>query len=166
MNKSLNIARGGLLIALTVLLIYISSVSPTSKLTILTVASAMIPYSIMITGVKNSFIVYAATSILSFILTASKAEPVAYILLFGLYGFIKYYVESINKVLLEIILKLVYFNATFFILYSLYTELFTSPINIKLSIYVLIAAAQVVFFIYDYAMTVVINYIRRRFIKN
>jgi hypothetical protein len=166
LNKSLNIARGGLLIALTVLLIYITSVAPTSKLTLLTVASAIIPYSIMTTGVKNSLIVYVAASILSFILAPSKAEPAAYMLMFGLYGFVKFYVEALNKVVFEIILKLIYFNTTFFILYSLYTGLFTSAIGSELSIYLLIAGAQIAFFIYDYAMTIVINYIRKRFIKN
>ena len=166
MNKSLQIARGGLFIALTVLLIYIAGMSPTSKLTILTAASAIIPYSIMTTGIKNSFIAYIAASILSLILVGPKAEPVSYGVLFGLYGFVKYYIEALNKTVYEIFLKLIYFNLCFFILYSLYTLLFTSVISSSLPIFALIAGAQAAFFIYDYALTIIINYIRRRFIKS
>jgi hypothetical protein len=130
------------------------------------VASAIIPYSIMTTGIRNSFIAYIAASILSFILVGPKAEPAAYGVLFGLYGFVKYYIEALNKIVFEIILKLVYFNICFFVLYKLYTAIFTSTLSTELPIYALIGGAQIAFFIYDYALTIIINYIRRRFIKN
>lgn len=166
MNKSSNIAKGGLSIALLVLLIYIASFAPSSKLTILTVSSAIIPYSIITTNAKNSFIVYVAASILSLILIGPKTETIAYIFFFGLYGFLKYYIERINKALYEIPLKLLYFNVTLIILYSLYTKLFASVVPEKLPIYVILLMAQVAFFVYDYALTIIINYIRKRFIKD
>lgn len=164
MNKTLNIARGGLFTALTVLIIYITGITPTSKLTLLTAASAIIPYSILTTGIRNSFVVYAASSALSIII-GFRGAALAYLIFFGLYGFVKYYVESLNKILYEILIKLVYYNISLYAIYMIYRSLFTSNFSTKLPIYVLIAGAQVAFFIYDYALTLLINYIRRRFIK-
>lgn len=120
----------------------------------------------MTTGVKNSAIAYIAATILSFILVGPRAETAAYGLLFGLYGFVKYYIESINKTVFELILKLVFFNITFSILYSLFTTFFSSAISSELPIYAVVAAAQVAFLLYDYALTMIISYIRRRFIKS
>ncbi|MDP4089573.1 MAG: hypothetical protein Q8930_09930 [Bacillota bacterium] len=165
MNKTMNIARGGLLAALTVLLIYMTNIVPTSRLTLLTVASAVIPYSILTTGARNSFIVYGAASALSLLLVGFRSATVAYVIFFGLYGFVKYYVEAINKIPYEIVLKLVYFNVSLFAIYMLYSTLFTDSISDKLPIYLIIAGAQAVFFIYDYALTILISYIRKRFIK-
>jgi len=165
-NKSSNIARGGVSVALLVLLIYIASIAPSSKLTILTVSSAIIPYSIITTNTKNSFIVYVAASILSLILIGPKAETISYLLFFGLYGFLKYYIEKVNKPLYEIILKLVYFNVTLFILYSLYTKFFTTLISGAFPLYIMLLLAQIAFFVFDYALTIIINYMRKRFIKD
>lgn len=165
MSRTLKIARGGLYAALTVLLLYITNLLPTSKLTLLTAASAIIPYSILTTGVRNSFIVYGASSVLSLII-GLRGAAVAYIMFFGLYGFVKYYVEAMNKIPYEILIKLVYYNISLFVIYNVYTGLFTSSLDEQLPIYVLIAGAQAVFFIYDYALTILINYMRKRFIKS
>ncbi len=165
MSRTLKIARGGLYAALTVLLLYITNILPTSKLTLLTAASAIIPYSILTTGVRNSFIVYGASSVLSLII-GLRGAAVAYIMFFGLYGFVKYYVEAMNKIPYEILIKLVYYNISLFVIYNVYTGLFTSSLDAQLPIYVLIAGAQAVFFIYDYALTILINYMRKRFIKS
>ncbi|HCW05692.1 MAG TPA: hypothetical protein DGK91_14950 [Clostridium sp.] len=166
MNKSSNIARGGLSVALIVLLVYMASIAPTSKLSILAVSSAIIPYSILTSKGKNSFVVYVTASILSLVLIGPKVETVGYALFFGLYGFLKYYIERINKALYEIILKLLYFNVILFILYSLYTKLFTSAISEVLPIYAVLLLAQIAFFVFDYALTVIISYMRKRFIKD
>lgn len=166
MNKSSNIAKGGLSLALIVILLYIASIAPSSKLTILTISSAVIPYSILTTNAKNSFIVYVAASILSLLLIGPKMETISYLLFFGLYGFLKYYIERLNKVLYEIILKVLYFNVSLAILYVLYSKLLISGVPETLPIYVILLLAQVAFFAYDYALTIIINYIRKRFIKD
>ncbi|NLM34769.1 MAG: hypothetical protein GX206_04955 [Clostridiales bacterium] len=165
MNKTTNIAKGGLSLALIIILVYIASLAPSSKLTILTISSAVIPYSIITTNAKNSLIVYVAASILSLILIGPKAETIAYVIFFGLYGFLKYFIEKLNKAVFEIILKLAYFNASLFILYTFYSKLFTASIPEGFPIYLLVIGAQVVFFVYDYALSIIIHYIRKRFVK-
>lgn len=77
----------------------------------------------------------------------------------------KYFIEKLNKAVFEIILKLAYFNASLFILYTFYSKLFTASIPEGFPIYLLVIGAQVVFFVYDYALSIIIHYIRKRFVK-
>lgn len=165
MNNTVNIARGGLYTALGVLFIYLSSISPTSKIYILGIASCIIPLSIITTKLRNSFFIYLSTSLLSFLLLGFKGSVLAYILFFGLYGFIKFYIEKLRNMLLEIILKLVYFNFSMGLVYLLYRVFFSDLLRVNIPIYAAVLMLQIVFLIFDYALTVFIAYINRRITK-
>ena len=161
MNKTINIARGGLFTALGVLFIYLSTVSPTSKIYILGIASCIIPLSILTTTVKYSFFIYIATSLLSLLLVGFRGNVAAYILFFGLYGFAKYYIEKLKNIFLEIFLKLAFFNITIGILYFLYKIFFTNLIKVNIPIYAAVIMLQLVFIAFDYTFTLFISYINR-----
>ena len=161
MIKSSKIARGGLYTALTILILYICSIAPTNKLTLLAVASAIIPLSILTIGIKYSFAVYCASGLLAVIL-GLNASAVNYILLFGVYGFIKYYVEALRKPVLEILLKLIFFICSAGLLYGVYS-LLGLPLNFALNIFILSLIYIVFAFIYDYALTILINFIDTKF---
>lgn len=161
MNKTSNIAKGGLYTALTVILIYLSSMLPTNKLAIIAVASCIIPLSIITTNIKNSFAVYLSVSILSLLL-GLKGSALAYILFFGLYGFVKYYVEAKRKPVLEFAIKFLFFNCSMTLAYFLF-KLFAFDIPIKkFPIYLIIIALQIIFIIYDYALTLMIGFINSK----
>ncbi|NFF04104.1 hypothetical protein EXN41_01715 [Clostridium botulinum] len=109
--KSSNIAKGGIFTAISFLLIYLSTILPVNKLSLLATASAIIPIAIISTNAKNGFFVYLSTSILcSIVVGISRISVVFYIIFFGLYGIIKYYIERLNKLYIEIILKFTFFN--------------------------------------------------------
>ncbi|NFN75219.1 hypothetical protein FDC39_20030, partial [Clostridium sporogenes] len=109
--KSSNIAKGGIFTAISFLLIYLSTILPVNKLSLLATASAIIPIAIISTNVKNGFLVYLSTSILcSIVVGISRSSVIFYIIFFGLYGIIKYYIENFNKLYIEIILKFLFFN--------------------------------------------------------
>lgn len=172
MHKASNITRGGLFAALSLIFIYLSSIAPTNKLALLTLSSFIIICSILIMGIKSSFVLYISVSMLSFFLLASKGIAVVYLTFFGVYGFIKYYIEKLNKLPLEILLKLLFFNSSLGILFLLYDTLFISLIDlskIKFSIYLVILVLQIAFLIYDYILTLFISYFNNklynRFIK-
>ena len=165
MNKSTNIARGGLFTALGVLFIYLSTVIPTSRLYVLGLASCIVPMSIMMTNVKNGFIVYAATSLLSLLIVGFKGNVIAYIIFFGLYGFVKLYVERLRNMTYEIILKLLFFNLALGIIYIFATLFFPSLIKINISIYMALVMVQFIFIVFDYALTLFIAYVNRTIIK-
>lgn len=165
MRTSKFIARGGILTAIGVMLLYISTISPTSKVYILGVASSLIPLSVLLTNINNSFIVYIATSFLSFLMLGFKDSVIAYIIFFGLYGFVKYYIEKLRNIPIEIFLKLLFFNFSFFLIYSLYKLFFTGLLKINLPLYQVIIMLEFIFIIFDYALTLFIAYISKLIAK-
>ena len=161
MSKALNIAKGGLFTALTIIFLYISSIVPTSRLFFIALAALMIPISIISTNIKNSVVVYAAASLLSLLL-GLRGIAFMYIVFFGLYGFVKYYVEALRKVVLEFVLKLLFFNSSIYLIYLIY-KIFTFGLpKVNIPMYYVIVVLQVGFIIYDYAMTVLIFSIQKR----
>ncbi|WP_026883871.1 hypothetical protein [Clostridium akagii] len=166
MSKASNLAKGGIFTALSILCIYLSSIIPTTKLYVLGIACCIIPIAILTTNVRNSLVVYAATSILAILLLGFRWNVFAYILFFGSYGFIKFYIEKINKIPIEIILKLVFFNVSMFVFYLIYKLLFTDLLNLRISLTFVVIGTEIVFLICDYAITLFIAYANRRFIKH
>lgn len=154
MNKSKSVAIGGILVGINVILLYFTFIIPTSKLTLLTLSSCIVPFAIIALGKKTAILVYLSSSILALIL-GLKTIAFMYLIFFGLYGLVKYYIESLRKTTLEIVLKVLFFNVAFSILYFLYKS-FILTIPLKISIAYVIILYQIGFFIYDYAMTLVI----------
>lgn len=151
--------------AFGLILIYISSVLPASRLFLLAAASVIIPFSIVFTNVKYGLMVYISTSLLAFLLIGVRWNVIIYIVFFGAFGFIKYYIEKIRKLILEYILKLIYFNITLVIIYLVFNVLFTTWAKINISFYLAVIMLQVIFLFYDYFLSVFISYISTR-LKN
>ncbi|HCW54350.1 MAG TPA: hypothetical protein DG753_11565 [Clostridium sp.] len=160
--KAKKIAESGILIALTIIVLYAASILPVSKLTVLTIASCFIPIAIMQTSLKNTIIIYVASSLLSLFLIPINIA-LSYILFFGIYGIIKYYIEKSKNLIIEIILKLIIFNILCSIIYFTVKNIFILPST--LPIWIIILGAQVVFLVYDYALSLIINYFYDRFHK-
>lgn len=158
--KTNNITVGGISIALSIVILYLTTIIPINTIAILTLASAIIPIVIIRSNIKTSIFVYIITSILSFFFLPINYS-ILYILIFGLYGIVKYFIEKLNKLFYEIIIKLVFFNIVLFIGYFVFTS-FIGPITIKLYPIVLFILAQIAFLIYDYALTIIITiYLKR-----
>jgi len=158
MDKSNYIAKGGLFTSLTVIILYISSIIPTSKLTLLAITTSIISISILSIDIRASFIVYISCFILSFIL-GLKGLSISYLLFFGLYAFMKYYIEGLRKPFLEILLKLIFFNISMLILFYIYKQLSFPIPSMNIPYYILLVILQVIFIIFDYALTLIISQI-------
>lgn len=166
MDRTRKITRGGLFTALSLLCVYISTIIPTSKLYLLGIASCILIISVITTGIKNSIIVYVATSVLCIILIGIKWNVLAYVILFGSYGFMKYYIERLNNLVLETILKLVFFNVAVLIIYYLFILLLGTKPNVKIPLAFAYIMLQPIFLICDYAITLFISYMRKHYLKN
>jgi hypothetical protein len=164
MSKVNNLTRGGIYTALTVVLVYMSNIAPTSKLSLLALASVIIPLAILTTNVKTAVLVYAASSLLCFLLNLGGVA-IIYTLFFGLYGIAKYYIEKLRKLPIELILKFLVFNLSFSVMYFFYKLLFTELVPMNFSVYIIVLILEVAFFIYDYAMTSMIAFINQKFVK-
>lgn len=160
--KSSNLAKGGIYSALSFICVYLSSLLPINKLYLLGLASAIIPISVITTNVKNTLLVYIATSLLSaMIIGLNRGTVLCYIIFFGLYGIIKYYIEKLNKLSIEILLKYLYFNISILILIFIGKLFFPSVKIIYKNIYIYIIISELIFIIFDYALTLLIFYIQK-----
>jgi hypothetical protein len=161
MSKASNMAKGGLYTALTILFLYISSIIPINRFYLLGLASCIIPLTILSSTVKNAILVYVSSGFLSLFL-GFRGSAIAYIVFFGSYGFIKYYVEKLRKAPLEFILKLSFFNICLGSIYFLYKLFSLGLPKMNLPIYSLVIVAQLAFIIYDYALTIFISYANKK----
>jgi hypothetical protein len=158
--KSKHIAENGITVALTLVILYAASILPVSTLSILTVASCLIPISIIRTSIRNTVLVYIASSMASFFLVSTNIA-LYYTLFFGVYGIIKYFAEKLRNIPLELILKLIGFNALLMIIYFAMIIFLGLP-TIKYPLYLIWALSQVAFLIYDYALTLIISFYLNR----
>lgn len=160
--KAKQIAESGILIALTIVVLYAASILPVSRLTVLTIASCFIPIAIIRTSLKNTLLIYIASSILSLFLIPINTA-LSYVLFFGIYGIIKYYIEKVRNLPVEIVLKFISFNILLCIIYFAAKNIVVLPSAFP--IWIIILGAQAAFLLYDYALSLIINYFYDRFHK-
>lgn len=167
--SSKNIALGGILTALTLVLLYLTLLIPTNTLTLLTLASFMVPVALIRANLKTALLVYSTSSLLSLIFVPGYA--LHYILFFGCYGIVKYLIERLDRFTLEWILKLLFFNVICISFFKTFTALFDPdfinrilevgekffPTLPYMGLIVLWLVAQLGFMVFDYALTLLVD---------
>lgn len=164
-KKTFRIALNGILGALTVISLFLATVLPTNRLSFYALSSFFISIVIIENGKKAGWLFYAATSLLAVILVPNKLEIIPYIIFFGIYGLIKYHIEKINKLLVEYILKFAYFNLCLSVAVLFISQVFEDSIKIALPWWLIIAALEVVFLVYDLVYTMFIVYYKDKLRK-
>lgn len=159
--KSSKLAIGGISVALSLVILYLTNIIPINTLAILTIVSSIIPITIIKTDIKTAIMVYIITSICSFMFLPITYS-IMYIAIFGIYGIIKCFIERLHNTSLEILLKLVFFNIILAIVYFALPSILA---NIKISILLMFIGANIAFLVYDYALTIVITYFLAKFNK-
>lgn len=160
--KAKNITLGGILCAITLLLLFGTSILPTSKLTLFAITSAIIPLAIIRSTIRTALLVYLSSSIIG-IIFLPKTTIILYILFFGIYGIAKFYIEKVNKIYVEILIKLIFFNASLSIILLTLKTLLFSYLNIKIPILYVYGIGQILFLVFDYALTLIITYFIKKF---
>jgi hypothetical protein len=160
--QSKKVALGGILAALAVICLFFAATLPTARLSLYALSSFFVSVVILEAGVKAGWLFYAATVIVSIIVIPDKIGVFPYVIFFGLYGIVKYYIEKLGKLIPEYIIKFAYFNACFFAAVFFLKELFMVEVAVKLPWGVIIAAFEIIFFIYDWVYTMFIDYYRNK----
>ena len=158
--KAKEITLSAILVALTNIILYLNFLLPISTISILTLASLLIPIALIKGSIKSAFLVYIASSIIGFFILPINII-LLYILFFGIYGIVKYYIEKLNKLYLEIFLKMIFFNISLFISLFVFKS-FTAIELTKLPLWLLWIVAQPIFLIFDYALTLLISFYMQR----
>lgn len=156
------VAFGGLVTALSTLCLYLASVLPTNRLFFYAISSMFVFTMVIEFGIPSAIITYLSITILALILLPNKIMIIPYLLFFGYYGILKYYIEKRNNLLLEWLLKIISFNIAMVIIYFIVEKLILKTITMRYYLWVTILLGEVAFVVYDLGYTVVISYYKHR----
>lgn len=157
-SKANYITRGAMITVLSVVLLYLSAVLITTKLSLLAIASVLVAIAVLETDARGGALVYMATSVLGFAIVPDKLFMLSYICFFGLYPVAKYAVEKLARWGIEWMLKILIFNALAFAGYSVWKLFLPQQLELPVSIWLAVLFAEVLFVVYDYALSLAIGY--------
>lgn len=162
MRQSSKTAFGGILTALSVVLMFLTGLLPFLTFALPALAGALLILIVLEIGPKWALSVYAAVSLLSLLVVADKEAAMMYAAFFGYYPVIKSFLESRLPRWLEWAAKLLLFNAAMVAAYCVIIFVFGIPLDEmeefgKYAVPLLLGMGNVVFFIYDIALTRVIG---------
>lgn len=152
--KTRIISVTSLLIALTVVLLYIASLIPSARIAAAAVAGLLTAAAVIECGILSGAACYACSSILAILLLPLKSVAVLYILFFGYYPVIKSLIERLNKRAVEWAFKILVFNAALTAAYLLWRFGLMPDINLGAwLLIVLYLAGNALFVLYDTAFS-------------
>lgn len=153
------VAYPAILSAFALILVYLGSITPTGSWGIVAAAGLLPAAAVISIGLKAGILCWAAAAILAFLLVPDKFCVLLFGVLFGLYPMVKSLVERLQKKPLEYALKLAFFNIAFTAIYLTMAAAVAAslPQVLGSSVWVLYAAANVVFIMYDYGFSKLIS---------
>lgn len=160
MNSGSRVKRitlSGILLAFTVISVFLAATLPTSKLSLYALSSLFMAVIIIEFGTRAGWAFYLASAILS-VLLVPRLEVIPFIVFFGVYGLIKLYIERIPGRVIEYVLKLIYFNICLALGLFFLKEIILGGINLTAPVYIIAAVLELVFLIYDYIYTLFIRF--------
>lgn len=158
--KSRTVSFVALCSALSMVMLYAISVLPTVRLALLAAVSAASAVTVIRCGKRAGAAQYAVTSILAFLLLPDKGVAAVYALFVGHYAVCKSAIEGLDKLGVEWLLKLVLFNICAAVAYMLMNAVI--GVQLPIGLPMLFVGGNVVFIIYDIALTVLIDFIVKR----
>lgn len=175
-NKSFQVALGGVCGALAILCMLVTAVVPVLDFAMPAVAGGLMAIIVIEISKKWAFLTYIAVSITAMLIVPSKEVGLLFVIFLGYYPILKSVFEGIKKYCLQWAFKVVFFNismvAFYFISAKLVTngELMSDAEEIsKYGMGVLLLLANVVFVVYDIALTRVIsmyiNWFRKKYLR-
>ncbi len=168
-NIGRKVSFGGIITALSLICLYMSNILPTNRLLFYAISSMFISAIVIEIGVPTAVITCIAIDILAFTILPNKILLIPYILFFGYYGILKYYIEKLNHIVIEWVIKILYYNSIMALIYYIVTKVMGETINIKNYLWFIIILLEVAFIIYDIGYSLGISYynqhIRKRIKK-
>ncbi len=157
-NRSVKAAFGGIIAALSIVLMFMTGVIPVLTYAVPAICGAILMVAVIEIGAGFAFTVYFAVSLLSLFVVADKEAAVMYAIFFGYYPIIKGFLEKHIKKVACWIVKFLIFNVTMIGAYFIVSKVFGIPYDDidwfgDYVLLVLLAMGNVVFGLYDIALT-------------
>jgi hypothetical protein len=169
-KTAFGIAFGGVLAAVSVILIMLGAVFPYISLALAAAAGVLLVTAVFEIGAGGSLLIYAAVGVTAMLLAPSKDAAIFYIFFFGHYPVIKSQIERLKSKILQWVVKLLLLNACAVAAYYAFILLFGLPGAVaKYGLLVIAVFLNIVFVVYDIAVSrLIVTYvyrIRKRFTK-
>nr|WP_156823685.1 MULTISPECIES: hypothetical protein [unclassified Caldicellulosiruptor] len=155
--KAREISYAGLMGALSIIFLFFASVLPKGNSLFYILSSVCIMIIVWLYSIKLGFVAYIVVSLLSLMIVPNKLVAVLYILIFGLYPLFKAICERGFPVYIELGLKLLFFNIALIILYFVFKIIMKELPHFKFGIALTIASSEVIFVLYDYLLTLILQ---------
>ena len=147
----------GVLVALSVIILYIGSMFQTLDLTMSAIVSLLVVVIVIEMGYGYAWLTYVATAVLSLLLLPQKTPAIFYACFMGFYPIIKSHIERLNSAVIRWVIKLAVGNTAIvamFLLISLLLPDEFGGVLMFVATYILAVAA---FVVYDIALTKLIT---------
>jgi len=158
MKKSAKTAIGGISAALSIVLMFLTSVIPSMTYALPAAAGILLTVIVIEIDKKWAFGVFAAVGLLSILLIADKEAAVMYIMFFGYYPILKAILEEKLPKVVSWVLKFAVFNVSMVAAFLITVYVFNIPFDemekygVKAAFF-LLALGNIVFLLYDYALS-------------
>ena len=154
-SRSGPIALGGVLAAGSLAVLWLACMVPSGRLGV-TAAAGLFPVAgVLAAGRTAGYLCWAAGGILGLILLPDKGVALMYLAFLGLYPVVKSRIESLRRLGLEWVLKLVFFNAVLTLFWFVLRSMFLPqpPDWLGENSLLLYGAGNLVFVIYDVGLS-------------
>lgn len=165
MNKSKQISLGAMVTVFSILFMFMTSILPTVEVFLLCLSSYLISILIIEADKPTATLSFLATAVLGAFLVPNKLMIIAYIGFFGYYGILKSYIERLNNLILEWVIKILIFNLIVLANYFVFVKLFADNLQLPFSLGLVVLVLQVGFGVYDYVFSMFIDYYHKRLRK-
>ncbi len=155
---SFKVALGGIVAALSILLMIFAGVTTTLVYAIPMVVGALLMMLVVEFGAGFAVLVYVAVSIISMLILGNKEAAIMYVAFFGYYPIVKGFLEKYIKKILCWIVKYLIFNVSMVASYFIVSEIFMISFDDvkelgKYALLILLLAGNVLFAFYDVMLT-------------
>lgn len=158
-RKSAKVAYPAILGAVSLILVYVASAVPSGSWGFVAVAGLLPAAAVISVSMQAGFLCWAGVSILAFLLVPGKFCALLYAALFGLYPMVKALIERLRRRVPEYLLKLVFFNAAFTLIYLVMrTAVLDSLPDALGTTWLLYVVGNVVFLLYDFGFSKLIGF--------
>lgn len=158
MKKTYAVALGGIIAALSVVIMFFAAIFPIADLVLPGLAGVLLIASVYEIGEGWSFLIFAAVSLLSLLLPSDKNAAIYYIFFLGHYPIVKSYIERIKNRYAKWAVKFAVFNICSAAAVFVVIKISGMPDNLLKYNFALVAAAyaaimNVTFIVYDIAVS-------------
>ncbi|NLJ31670.1 MAG: hypothetical protein GX424_08740 [Clostridiales bacterium] len=167
MNRTVCVSFCGVVTALCTALMFFTGLIPVGTYAFPAMAGALMIVIVVEMGTAWAWPVYAASSILSYLIAGDREASLLFILFFGYYPILKAVIERHKKGFVSYLLKFIVFNAAMIAEYFISITVLSVPqesfylFGVNLAV-VFLAAGNLVFAVYDFGISsLVVAYYRR-----